>query len=125
MGGKTEGKVCIVCGEPLKGRQTKYCSRRCNDKRYYNDNKELWAKYKKPRKNKNCKVCGKPLPKWKQSYCSEQCIIRKRHDFGSDMIRTKNNRLEHYVPEYCDECGGQIVVMSDGEYVCKKCGLVY
>ena len=71
------------------------------------------------------KVCGKPLPKWKQSYCSEQCIIRKRHDFGSDMIRTKNNRLEHYIPEYCDECGGQIVVMSDGEYVCKKCGLVF
>lgn len=118
-------RTCIVCGKPLTTRQTMYCSQKHQMK--HRSNQGYYRKrYRKLvlKKSKVCHVCGKVLPPQKQKYCSYTCArIRKNlwdsTPFEVDKFYPVNPLLN------CDECGGRVILMSDNEYVCEKCGLVY
>ena len=67
---KKKERFCKVCGKPLTGRQTAYCSKDCAKKR--NAEKIKQAYYKPaPR---ICKNCGKEFVSSKvRRYCSDEC----------------------------------------------------
>ncbi len=126
---ETNGYKCVVCGEHLQGKQRKYCSPKCIYK-YYNKKRAQKGYYKKRYKEKwlkkglVCHVCGKLLPPFKQKYCSYKCYIINKNKLNT-LIFDKEKVLPHEAPINCIECGNRVVMMSDGEYVCKGCGLVY
>lgn len=74
-----ETKVCLVCGRPLKGKQLKYCSKKCTGigKQGY----------------KICPVCGKKFPEWEQSSkicCSPECSKKHRESMHKKGLYQKS-----------------------------------
>jgi predicted nucleic acid-binding Zn ribbon protein len=126
------GKTCIIkgCNNKLKGRQRKYCSLRCKKFADKHKNRHYYLKYHLNNQrrirmldilSKRCVVCGKQLGKYKRKYCSPSCQkIAKQNDH----INTNWYTQEQYIPEVCEECGGQII-QDYHDIVCKDCGLVY
>lgn len=118
-------KKCYLCGKILEGRRLKFCSD--EHRKEYNREKynEYMRRYRaKSRKIEYCKYCGKILPKYKKRFCSYIC----RMDFINmgetprDKI-VKNATMELYIPNKCEECGGEVMV--DGyDVVCVNCGLI-
>ena len=72
-------KYCIICGNPLTGRQQHYCSPECQaeGKRIQNAAyKAAVARHKKKPVEKPkvfCVVCGKAIEGQGRSYCSNKC----------------------------------------------------
>jgi hypothetical protein len=129
---KGNGKTCIVkgCNKPLKGRQRKYCSIKCKKFADRHNNKNFYLKYHRDyqrrirlldMENKVCVVCGGKLGKYKRKYCGIEC---QKIAINSDHINTNWYEAEKYIPERCEECGGQII-QDEHDIVCKRCGLVY
>lgn len=87
---------CLYCGKPLTGKQTKFCSRSCNDKYFY-------AHKTKKRPAKRCKNCDKPTPDSRVSFCSVEC----RRKFYSHDPKPKRNvkpKLQHTGEQPCWTC---------------------
>ena len=74
--------ICKFCGKTYEvgfyGAGPKYCSRICNRKgRYREDKLRIGKRY--VRKDKNCKICGRNIIKVGQrkttnKYCSKKCM---------------------------------------------------
>lgn len=118
-------RYCVVCGKPLTTKQTKYCSHehlvQNRVKRgYYRD------RYRKERLKLGlvCHICGKVLPPYKSKYCSYKCAHISKNKLNTLMYE-QDKILPYEAPIICEECKGRVLLMSDGEYVCKTCGLVY
>lgn len=126
---------CWVCGKKLVGRQTKFCSpehriwyynNRNGDKKrdYY---KDYMGGYRKAKKNeKYCFYCGIKLGKYKRRFCSRshrELYYKRDRMLHENVVKT--GVLPRGAPDYCDECGGKVILESNNEYVCTKCGLVY
>lgn len=128
-GRQKNGLKCLECGQPLLGRQQKFCSRKHMDD-YHNRKKQESGYFNKRRqkiadkKRGVCIVCGKKLPKQKQKYCSYTCQRIKKNLWNATPFENDKN-LPTYAPFYCDECGGRVIQERECEYVCEKCGLVW
>ncbi len=123
---------CQLCGEKLEGRSDK---KFCNDNHrvaYYRmvnkphylllNRKHQQAYRERNKKTRWCKYCGAELFGRKRSYCDKKCEIK--YKLRLDNSRSGWETPQKYVPMTCDECGGRIKVMNDGENICSVCGLV-
>lgn len=92
---KKKERFCKVCGKPLTGRQTAYCSKDCAKKR--NAEKIKQAYYKPaPR---ICKNCGKEFASSKvRRYCSDKCKM-------AGIMKEKAAEKSKLNGLYCKVCG--------------------
>lgn len=92
---KKKERFCKVCGKPLTGRQTAYCSKDCAKKR--NAEKIKQAYYKPaPR---ICKNCGKEFVSSKvRRYCSDKCKM-------AGIMKEKAAEKSKLNGLYCKVCG--------------------
>ena len=60
-----EDKKCLWCEKELKGRQRRYCSKKCYSERYHNIN------YTKKKNDKRCVICDRNLAGIQKKYCSK------------------------------------------------------
>lgn len=119
------GLKCKVCGGDLEGRQTKYCSPKCQriNKRPYH------VRYMRNYNNakrvpRYCVVCGKQLKGRQRKFCSVECRNKNKryNQFEIDMESVMPEKVPNF-DNKCEECQGQVIKV-DEEYFCKKCGLV-
>ena len=106
------GKKCEWCGKELVGRQTRFCSNKCNHK-YYN------SKEKKIRRLKtygNCEVCGTKLKGQQTKFCSDICDNRYRRNKNKKPIKNKK----------CKWCGEEFTPITEKyKYCSKECSNKY
>lgn len=89
-----KGKQCANCGNPLTGKQKKYCSRKCKHEFAYGETKS----------GKDCLWCKKPLIGSQRKFCSAKCrdvfAYKSREENGKQCISC-NEPLTGIQQKYC------------------------
>lgn len=110
--------VCLKCGEKYqiilkktdfeKGKYSKYCSRKCSNKKNHSDetkkkisnsikehikkNGKFGILLKNKKRNKpTCKICGKEVNKHENIYCSRKCM-HKSNDVGKKISQSMKGK---------------------------------
>ena len=136
-------KKCIICGKQLVGQQRKYCSAKCNMKRYNSTpRRKASEKNRQYSKNKFIKKPGDKLdqsgsnnPNWKGGISKNH--MRYRREFIKNnpekvkvnMIAYAARRRGDLIPEPCIICGNEKVDMHhqdytkpfDVDWLCRSC----
>jgi predicted nucleic acid-binding Zn ribbon protein len=103
MLGMEVNEECLFCGEPLTGKQKKYCSTKCgNDYRTQTGHINNWYRMKRESLGLKCILCGKPVPPQKEKYCSTECLQI------CNRLSQKLKRLKKRKPKWCKVCGKQL-----------------
>jgi len=78
----SDSRMCVHCGRPLTGRQSKYCSRLCHNQDSH-DPAQRRARYENSRERRTCEVCGKgyKVTYSEQRTCGRRCgaVLRSAH----------------------------------------------
>lgn len=120
-------RTCEICGEPLTGRQTRYCCkrhRRTAHKRQARERGAAWAQNADPERRKvdlTCSHCGKDYRGHRstgdgrrRNYCSAACL-------AEDRRWLKRTHLSCPLPwRACDACAQQFVARN-GTLRCAGC----
>ena len=97
---KKPHSICLICGQPTKRRNMKYCSREC----YLKYQRTEWRNKQKEAfipKTYKCKWCGKIFEtkygdRGRRSYCSISCYKKASNKIekGKRRARLRNNKYE-------------------------------
>ena len=107
--------ICEYCGAEYKQRQnrSRFCSRKCQIRGYYQDNK------KSPAIIKNCAWCGNEFEakhnriKYCSAYCSEKSADQQRA-INAEKCKAKRQ------PKKCVYCGEEFIPNSNKQMFCSK-----
>ena len=121
-------KKCAHCGTEFTTTNQRriYCSKRCNDREYYDRHYKYHAHAKKV-----CLFCGKEYTpnSSHQKYCNADCAkqaghqkIKDWHSEHADLVRIRNRA---YNRDYRARRGTRYVRKPLQEIVCKECGQVF
>jgi len=97
-------KKCIVCGAPLTGRQTKFCSEKCARYHWLNNTWDGLRRQALERDRYTCQKCGRRYPEVKVEvhhilplkYGGEnklENLITLCHDCHRHMMHTRKNEI--------------------------------
>lgn len=68
-----QDKYCKCCGNIIKTKNKKYCSKECYKKQNEQNKQEIKTKKRIVKTKKKCLVCGKELKENRLTYCSQEC----------------------------------------------------
>lgn len=120
------GRVCVVCGKPLTGRQKRYCSEECRTKAA---SIRALENYKPVRgrqglyREQICIDCGKPFYghiKQKRCRVCREEHTRRLHRESSRRARLGKTRKIGST-DICEMCGKPYIVTCSLQRYCKKC----
>lgn len=111
------GRVCVVCGKALTGKQERYCSKRCKKKAEHNRarGEQPDAKY-----TKVCPTCGHTFltDKKNRKFCGEECA----KEWNRNRTRNAQSKRAEKPVIICAVCGKKFEGNSaQAKYCSKEC----
>lgn len=101
-------KFCVVCGNKITNKNTKYCSIECREKNYDTP------------VEKKCKYCGKSFfGKKERVFCSNECC--SAWETEENIIKWKNGE-KTINPNYTFPSSIKNYLLNKTNYKCEECG---
>ena len=118
MGITEQELLCVDCGKPLTGNQTKYCSKKCKERFC------RWVRKGFPNGKPTyyCVNCGRELTGKQTMYCSDRCLSHNYYMGPLKSCASCDKPLEEETRRYCSPSCCDTHAAEQNRDDCMRCG---